>query len=115
MPWHLPVAHDHKDSPFTYHALVMRQPVSIALHVALAQRRAAWSRNAATQGVAWSSSTSQGAPSTAPDSAPTLAAVAMLVLGDTLAHVSPEARRGAELLQDDAYSDPTGVIVKLGC
>ena len=63
VPWHLPVASGCKDSPFTYRALVMRQPVPMALHVALVQRRAAWSRNAATQVVAWTSSASQGAPS----------------------------------------------------
>ena len=74
MPWHLPVVHDRNDSPFTDHALVMRQPVYIALHAALVQRRQAWLRNAATQGVAWSSSTSQGAPSIGADRDPTLAA-----------------------------------------
>ena len=52
----------------------MRQLVSIALHAALAQRRKAWLRNAATQGVALSSSTCQGAPSSGPDGGPTLVA-----------------------------------------
>ena len=60
--------------PFTDHALVMRQTVFIALHAALVQRRKACLRNAATQGVALSSSTSQGVPPSGPDCGPTLAA-----------------------------------------
>ena len=46
----------------------------MALRAALVQRCKAWLRNAAPQGVALSSSTSQGAPSTGPDCGPTLAA-----------------------------------------
>ena len=97
VPWHLPVVHDRNDSPFTDHALVMRQPVSIALHAALVQRRKAWLRNAATQGVALSSSTSQCAPSSGPDCGPTLAAGAAVqepLARHDLISLSSESRTG---------------------
>ena len=46
--------------------------------------------------------------------APSLGAVAGLVLIDALAHVVPEAHGGVELLEDHANADPSGVVVQLG-
>jgi len=45
---------------------------------------------------------------------PAPAAVAVLVLIAALAHLLPEAQRGAELLEDHADADPGGVVVQLG-
>ena len=61
--WHAPIAHDSADWPHSRHALVTRQPVSMALHVALAQRRMAARRQAVAQGAASSSSSTQPAAS----------------------------------------------------
>jgi hypothetical protein len=48
------------------------------------------------------------------EAAPSLGAVAVLVLIAPLAHLLPEAQRGAEPFEDHAYSDPFGVVVQLG-
>ena len=48
------------------------------------------------------------------ESAPSTTAVIVLVLLAALAHLLPEAQRGAELLEDHAYSDPGCVGVQLG-
>ena len=61
--WHVPVALDSAEWPHSRHALVTRQPVSMALHVALAQRRAAARREAVAQRAASSSSSTQPAAS----------------------------------------------------
>ena len=48
------------------------------------------------------------------ESAPSTAAVAVIVLIAAPAHLLPEAHGGAELLEDHAHSDPSGVVVELG-
>ena len=48
------------------------------------------------------------------EAAPSPTAVAVLVLLAPLAHLLPEAQRGAELLEDHAHSQPGGVVVQLG-
>ena len=48
------------------------------------------------------------------DSAPSTTEVAVIVLLAPLAHFLPEAQRGAEQLEDRAYSDPGCVVVQHG-
>ena len=50
MSWHMPVSHDRTECPHSRHALVAMQPVSMALPVALVQRRGA-ARRRATAGL----------------------------------------------------------------